>query len=92
MDWQTSLDQQLDLYEYLQTSQGAFAAGVTNSWNKVYGDPPQEYKVSHHCTFSGLLSGLVNRMPRSKGCGLTTNQATQTQTLGLVSKLGQQIV
>lgn len=50
-DWQTSLDQQLDLYEYLQTSQGAFAAGVTNSWNKVYGDPPQEYKDA---SFKGM--------------------------------------
>lgn len=44
-DWTVSLDRQLELYEYLQTSQGAFAAGVTNSWNKNYEDPPQEYKV-----------------------------------------------
>lgn len=29
----------------MQTSSGAFAAGVTNSWTKNYGDPPQEYKV-----------------------------------------------
>ncbi|KAL1517943.1 hypothetical protein ABEB36_001639 [Hypothenemus hampei] len=43
-DWKISLDRQLELYEYLQTSQGAFVAGVTNSWNKSYGNPPQEYK------------------------------------------------
>ncbi|CAG9761380.1 unnamed protein product [Ceutorhynchus assimilis] len=43
-DWQHSLERQLELYEYLQTSQGAFAAGVTNSYNKNYDDPPQEYK------------------------------------------------
>ncbi|ERL93248.1 exoglucanase B isoform X1 [Dendroctonus ponderosae] len=45
-DWTVSLDRQLELYEYLQTSQGAFAAGITNSWNKNYEDPPQEYKDS----------------------------------------------
>ncbi|XP_050301761.1 exoglucanase B-like [Anthonomus grandis grandis] len=43
-DWTVSLERQLELYEYLQTSEGAFAAGVTNSWNKSYANPPQEYK------------------------------------------------
>ncbi len=37
-DWQQSLDRQLELYEYLQSAEGAIAGGVTNSWNGRY-DP-----------------------------------------------------
>ncbi|MBY9005438.1 MAG: cellulose 1,4-beta-cellobiosidase [Candidatus Lokiarchaeota archaeon] len=37
-DWEISLDRQLDLYEYLQSAEGAIAGGVTNSWAGRY-DP-----------------------------------------------------
>lgn len=50
-DWTKSLERQIEMYEYLQTKEGAFAAGVTNSWNKNYEDPPQEYKDS---SFHGM--------------------------------------
>ena len=37
-DWQTSLERQLEFYEYLQSAEGAIAGGVTNSWAGRY-DP-----------------------------------------------------
>jgi len=37
-DWQTSLNRQMELFEYLQSAEGAIAGGVTNSWNGRY-DP-----------------------------------------------------
>ncbi|KAL1517944.1 hypothetical protein ABEB36_001640 [Hypothenemus hampei] len=38
-DWTKSLERQLELYEYLQSSVGAFAGGVTNSWKGRYATP-----------------------------------------------------
>jgi hypothetical protein len=38
-DWTTSLQRQLELYQFLQTHEGAFAGGVTNSWNGRYDTP-----------------------------------------------------
>jgi hypothetical protein len=35
-DWQKSLVRQLELYRWLQSSEGAIAGGCTNSWNGVY--------------------------------------------------------
>jgi hypothetical protein len=35
-DWETSLDRQLDFYEWLQASDGPFAGGATNSFNGRY--------------------------------------------------------
>ena len=37
-DWETSLERQLEFYEYLQSAEGGIAGGVTNSWNGRY-DP-----------------------------------------------------
>ena len=39
-DWARSLVRQLELYRWLQSSEGAIAGGVTNSWRGVYGAPP----------------------------------------------------
>ncbi|XP_030746517.1 uncharacterized protein LOC115875237 [Sitophilus oryzae] len=51
-DWKTSLDRQLELYEYLQTSEGAFAGGVTNSWKGRYDTPDSDLLVD---TFHGMF-------------------------------------
>ena len=39
-DWQTSLERQLEFYEYLQSAEGGIAGGVTNSWNGRYDQYP----------------------------------------------------
>jgi hypothetical protein len=39
-DWATSLQRQLQFYQWLQSSEGAIAGGATNSWNGQYGTPP----------------------------------------------------
>ncbi len=51
-DWTTSLTTQLNLMQWLQSSQGAIAGGVTNNWGGNYGDvskPP-----SGDPTFDGM--------------------------------------
>ncbi|MGE5290491.1 MAG: glycoside hydrolase family 48 protein, partial [Micromonosporaceae bacterium] len=51
-DWTTSLTTQLNLYQWLQSSEGAIAGGVTNNWGGNYGDvskPP-----SGDPTFDGM--------------------------------------
>ncbi len=35
-DWTTSLQRQIELYQYLQSNEGAIAGGVTNSYNGRY--------------------------------------------------------
>ncbi|CAG9860751.1 unnamed protein product [Phyllotreta striolata] len=50
-DWEKSLERQLELYEYLQSKEGAFAGGVNNNWNDRYEDPPEEIKAN---TFHGM--------------------------------------
>ncbi len=39
-DWATSLDRQLEFYQWLQSSEGAIAGGATNSWNGRYESLP----------------------------------------------------
>jgi hypothetical protein len=39
-DWTTSLQRQLQFYQWLQSSEGAIAGGATNSWNGRYDAPP----------------------------------------------------
>lgn len=51
-DWSTSLQRQLELYEFLQTSEGAFGGGVTNSWNGRYGQPDADLLND---TFYGMV-------------------------------------
>ncbi|XP_050504549.1 exoglucanase B-like [Diabrotica virgifera virgifera] len=51
-DWQISLDRQLELYDYLQSVEGAFAGGVSNSWNGRYEQPPEELMDN---TFHGMF-------------------------------------
>nr|BAE94321.1 active phase-associated protein II [Gastrophysa atrocyanea] len=51
-DWQISLDRQLEFYEWLQTSEGAFAGGATNSWNGRYDTPPSNLTAN---TFHGMF-------------------------------------
>ncbi len=51
-DWATSLTTQLNLFQWLQSSQGAIAGGVTNNWGGNYGDvskPP-----AGDTTFDGM--------------------------------------
>jgi hypothetical protein len=48
-DWQTSLNRQLEFYQWLQSSEGAIAGGATNSWGGNYSAPP-----SGTPTFYGL--------------------------------------
>ncbi|HTJ70137.1 MAG TPA: glycoside hydrolase family 48 protein [Actinospica sp.] len=51
-DWATSLTTQLNLFQWLQSSEGAIAGGVTNNWGGNYGDvskPP-----SGDTTFDGM--------------------------------------
>ncbi|MDP4181210.1 MAG: glycoside hydrolase family 48 protein [Bacillota bacterium] len=40
-DWTKSLERQLELYQYLQSSEGAIAGGVTNSWEGKYSKYPE---------------------------------------------------
>jgi hypothetical protein len=37
-DWTTSLTTQLNLFQWLQSAEGAIAGGVTNNWGGNYGD------------------------------------------------------
>jgi hypothetical protein len=39
-DWGKSLTRQLELYQWLQSSEGGIAGGVTNSWQGSYSTPP----------------------------------------------------
>ncbi|OAH15371.1 glycoside hydrolase family 48 protein [Streptomyces jeddahensis] len=39
-DWATSLDRQLEFYQWLQSAEGAIAGGATNSWQGRYATPP----------------------------------------------------
>jgi len=48
-DWSTSLTRQLEFYRWLQSSEGAFAGGATNSWNGRYEKFPAGTK-----TFYGM--------------------------------------
>ena len=51
-DWATSLTTQLNMFQWLQSSEGAIAGGVTNNWGGDYGDvskPP-----SGDTTFDGM--------------------------------------
>ena len=51
-DWATSLTTQLNLFQWLQSDEGAIAGGVTNNWGGNYGDvskPP-----SGDTTFDGM--------------------------------------
>ncbi|WP_224367030.1 glycoside hydrolase family 48 protein [Hyalangium versicolor] len=38
-DWATSLQRQLEFYTWLQSAEGGFAGGATNSWNGRYAQP-----------------------------------------------------
>jgi hypothetical protein len=39
-DWARSLERQLEMYRWLQSSEGGIAGGVTNSWHGAYAAPP----------------------------------------------------
>jgi hypothetical protein len=39
-DWATSLDRQIEFYDWLQSAEGAIAGGATNSWQGRYATPP----------------------------------------------------
>lgn len=51
-DWKTSLDRQLEFYKWLQTPEGAFAGGATNSWKGRYAAPPSNVTRN---TFHGMF-------------------------------------
>ncbi|XP_028128323.2 exoglucanase B [Diabrotica virgifera virgifera] len=50
-DWQTSLERQLEFYEWLQSAEGAFAGGATNSINGHYDSPSSDLTAN---TFHGM--------------------------------------
>jgi hypothetical protein len=51
-DWKKSLTRQIELYEYCQTTEGAFAGGVSNTWNGRYDQPPSNLTSN---TFYGMV-------------------------------------
>ncbi|KAJ8950369.1 hypothetical protein NQ314_007906 [Rhamnusium bicolor] len=51
-DWKKSLDTQLEFYSYLQTPEGAFAGGATNSWKGRYATPDSNLTSN---TFHGMF-------------------------------------
>jgi hypothetical protein len=51
-DWKKSLERQIEFYEYLQTAEGAFAGGATNTWNGRYDNPPSNLSGN---TFYGMF-------------------------------------
>jgi hypothetical protein len=51
-DWKKSLERQIEFYEYLQTAEGAFAGGATNTWNGRYDTPPSNLSGN---TFYGMF-------------------------------------
>lgn len=51
-DWKVSLERMLEFYEWLQTSEGAFAGGVANSWKGRYETPPSNLTKN---TFHGMF-------------------------------------
>lgn len=50
-DWQKSLETQLEFYSYLQSEEGAFAGGATNTWKGRYDTPPDNLTKN---TFQGM--------------------------------------
>jgi hypothetical protein len=51
-DWAISLDRQLEFYAWLQSQEGAFGGGATNTWNGRYDTPPTELTTN---TFHGMF-------------------------------------
>ncbi|CAG9861122.1 unnamed protein product [Phyllotreta striolata] len=51
-DWAISLDRQIEFYGWLQSVQGPFGGGATNSWNGRYDTPPPELTSN---TFHGMF-------------------------------------
>ena len=51
-DWATSLTTQLNMFQWLQSSQGAIAGGVTNNWGGNYGDVSKS--PAGDTTFDGM--------------------------------------
>jgi hypothetical protein len=41
-DWATSMDRQLELFRWLQSSEGCIAGGATNSWQGHYAQPDSD--------------------------------------------------
>ncbi|MBQ9981041.1 MAG: cellulose 1,4-beta-cellobiosidase [Oscillospiraceae bacterium] len=50
-DWTESLERQLQMYEWLQTPEGPFAGGCTNSWNGRYEDYPSGVATFYDMAF-----------------------------------------
>jgi len=51
-DWKKSLERQIELYEYVQTAEGAFAGGASNTVNGRYDAPPSNLTAN---TFHGMF-------------------------------------
>ncbi len=75
-DWEASLERQLQFYEWLQTSEGPFAGGCTNSWSGRYEKYP-----SGVSTFYGMayVAHPVYADPGSNGW--IGNQVWSTQRI-----------
>ncbi len=50
-DWKKSLVRQIELYQYLQSAEGAIAGGVTNSWEGKYSKYPENKSTFYDMAF-----------------------------------------
>ncbi|KNY26506.1 glycoside hydrolase family 48 protein [Pseudobacteroides cellulosolvens] len=72
LDWNKSIDMQLEFLQWLQSAEGAIAGGCTNSWGYNYKTPPKElshfYKMTYDVspgTFDQLSNGSFLSQCRS---------------------------
>lgn len=50
-DWEISTKRQIEFYRWLQSAEGAFAGGATNSWNGRYENPPSNLTSFYGMTY-----------------------------------------
>ena len=75
-DWEKSYDRQMEMYEWLQTPEGPFAGGCTNSWNGRYDAYPSGQATFYDMAF------LVHPVYADPGSnGWIGNQVWATQRI-----------
>lgn len=58
-NWNTSLQRQLEFYQYLQSAEGAIAGGVTNSWNGRYEVYPAGSSTFYKMAYAKVPAGNI---------------------------------
>jgi hypothetical protein len=69
-DWATSLTTQLNLFQWLQSAQGAIAGGITNNWGGNYGDVSSRHRATSRstaCTTPPIPSTRTRRVTSGSG-------------------------